>query len=47
MRLMRYQMERTGLMAPLGTEHYTGRPDQSASAIGEEITDIFDLDLAI
>lgn len=46
-RLTRYQMETTSLYAPQGTQHYTGRPGQSASAIGEELAEIFDMDIAI
>ena len=47
MRLTRYQMSKTSLLAPQGTENFTGGPGQSASAVGEELADFFDLDLAI
>lgn len=46
-RLTRYQMSRTGLVAPHGTENFTGSPGASASAVGEELADIFDMDLGI
>jgi len=46
-RLTRYQMSKTSLLAPQGTENFTGGPGQSASAVGEELADFFDLDLAI
>jgi len=46
-RLTRYQLARTSLLAPQGTEEFTGTPGQSASAVGEELAEVFDLDLAI
>ncbi|MEJ2552687.1 MAG: YjgN family protein [Gammaproteobacteria bacterium] len=46
-RLMRYQTSRTRLLAPHGTENFTGHPGQSASAVGEGLADIFDLDIAV
>lgn len=46
-RLMRYQTSRTSLLAPHGTENFTGHPGQSASAVGEGLADIFDLDIAV
>ena len=46
-RLTRYQLAQTSLLAPQGTEGFTGSPGQSASAVGEELAEVFDLDLAI
>lgn len=46
-RLLRYQMTRTALHAPQGTEGFTGRPGRSANAVGEELAAIFDLDIGI
>jgi uncharacterized membrane protein YjgN (DUF898 family) len=46
-RLTRYQIGKTSLMSPEGTEGFTGSPGASASAVGEELADFFDLDLAI
>lgn len=46
-RLMRYQMENTSLLALQGTEYFTGGPGQSASAVGEEVAEVFDVDLSI
>lgn len=46
-RLMRYQMSKTSLLAPQGTENFTGGPGQSASAVGEELAEFFDLDLSL
>ena len=46
-RLARYQLGKTSLMSPEGTENFTGSPGASASAVGEELADFFDLDLAI
>ncbi len=47
LRLMRYQIGKTSLASPEGTQHFTGSPGESASAVGEELADFFDLDLAI
>ena len=46
-RLTYYQLARTSLLAPHGTQVFTGTPAQSASAVGEELAEVFDLDLAI
>jgi uncharacterized membrane protein YjgN (DUF898 family) len=46
-RLARYQMGKTSLTSPEGTENFSGSPGASASAVGEELADFFDLDLAI
>lgn len=46
-RLTRYQLAQTSLITPQGTEEFPGSPGESASAVGEELAEVFDLDLAI